>query len=189
MFCAAFPNDGSSPRVRGTQPLEGLAVHWPRFIPACAGNTQRGRTQRCRRQVHPRVCGEHSDAEHRPLLMDGSSPRVRGTPQAFRLEVDNERFIPACAGNTAVCVFQLRVRPVHPRVCGEHPWRRRLPGHESGSSPRVRGTHDLRAELVHQRRFIPACAGNTQRGRGQGRRVGGSSPRVRGTRWTLLGVG
>ena len=92
--------DGSSPRVRGT----------PRW--RC------GRTRKS--PVHPRVCGERAVAawnglgagrfipacagnapafRERRLAINGSSPRVRGTPWR--------------PGSRVSC------RPVHPRVCGE----------------------------------------------------------------------
>ena len=50
---------------------------------------------------------------------------------------------------------------VHPRACGEHikDHSKSYPG--TGSSPRVRGTHQLIADVVAGWRFIPACAGNT----------------------------
>ena len=71
---------GSSPRVRGT--LAGRVVSHvaERFIPACAGNTNRRYSLL--------------------LLQDGSSPRVRGTPRDAEIGRWNQRFIPACAGNT-----------------------------------------------------------------------------------------
>ena len=54
------PAGGSSPRVRGTRRGNPRLQALPRFIPACAGNTQM-RTIVCSpRPVHPRVCGEHS---------------------------------------------------------------------------------------------------------------------------------
>ena len=95
------------------------------------------------------------------------------------------RFIPACAGNTALPRSPTcRRRTVHPRVCGEH---RHRPGVDRihprfipacagntpsaalsaassvGSSPRVRGTLVNDHDRPHRDRFIPACAGNTRR--------------------------
>ena len=50
---------------------------------------------------------------------------------------------------------------VHPRVCGEQVPKpsRRVDFH--GSSPRVRGTVRLTHAELTNRRFIPACAGNS----------------------------
>ena len=50
---------GSSPPVRGTlwQVLRQSA--FPRFIPACAGNTEIQRCISANPAVHPRLCGEH----------------------------------------------------------------------------------------------------------------------------------
>ena len=139
---------GSSPRVRGTD--QTLALIWSlmRFIPACAGNTDR-------RAVHPRVCGEQSRiACFTQIYEYGSSPRVRGTglvsicqpmshcagssPRVrgtgFGCSTE-DRFIPACAGNSVTTVARANNRfipacagnsgaasapdAVHPRVCGE----------------------------------------------------------------------
>ena len=70
---------GSSPRVRGTRRERGRSggIQW--FIPACAGNTWRRAGRRCRRAVHPRVCGEHLRIYMQCDQINGSSPRVRGT--------------------------------------------------------------------------------------------------------------
>ncbi len=92
--------------------------------------------------------------------------------------------------------------PVHPRVCGERTHIDALTLAETGSSPRVRGTHLQAPDKHRTSRFIPACAGNAdiqdvrerikavhprvcgerlvagKRGHGEC----GSSPRVRGTR-------
>ena len=52
--------------------------------------------------------------------VQGSSPRMRGAPQAFQLLINAGGIIPAYAGST------LRLRDMaddmadHPRVCGEH---------------------------------------------------------------------
>ena len=102
----------------------------------------------------------------------------------------------------------VRVKTVHPRVCGEQsPVPARF-GSGPGSSPRVRGTDLQEHSLARSCRFIPACAGNSPRspGRsgwgavhprvcgeqhGQRARCGvdrGSSPRVRGTGAAIVGA-
>ena len=172
-----------------------------RFIPACAGNSPESEITTAKKPVHPRVCGEQAALSRLIVLIDGSSPRVRGTGCRQIASVERRRFIPACAGNRRVTVAQAFPRAVHPRVCGEQPQRRGQARGISGSSPRVRGT-DLRAVLVLlSRRFIPACAGNSSASRvispcrsvhprvcGEQHRpravstwTCGSSPRVRGT--------
>ena len=133
----------------------------------------------------------------------GSSPRVRGTLGVNTLAAISDRFIPACAGNTTGGYLFDFPPPVHPRVCGEH--RYFLPARItlSGSSPRVRGTPLRNPVFPQPRRFIPACAGNTDlcgaelwhppvHPRVCGEHLSrqnvpqiplGSSPRVRGTLW------
>ncbi len=91
---------GSSPRARGTrlQALFERVGH--RFIPAGAGNTG-GRGIGARgRSVHPRGRGEHSGLRTVKRYPCGSSPRARGTPGVFGIELEADRFIPAGAGNT-----------------------------------------------------------------------------------------
>ena len=198
---------GSSPRVRGTRgrPKSGLAPR--RFIPACAGNTAPRPRRAGSRPVHPRVCGEHTASRSSSRVIDGSSPRVRGTRAGGAAADRRDRFIPACAGNTSARSPDRPRSQVHPRVCGEHGRGRSgiMPG--GGSSPRVRGTHAGRTTCRALLRFIPACAGNTQSCRDQGDRPtvhprvcgehdpgpgqnlagGGSSPRVRGTHFRRNG--
>ena len=91
---------GSSPRVRGTRRPVAALHAGRRFIPACAGNTHCGPTAGRPATVHPRVCGEHHAAENGRNVAIGSSPRVRGTQRPALSNLDEERFIPACAGNT-----------------------------------------------------------------------------------------
>ena len=111
---------GSSPRVRGTLPLDGEVKKSLRFIPACAGNTSLLAGPCNLPPVHPRVCGEHPDQQLPPMpssvhprvcgehpslsprnaVAIGSSPRVRGTLITSQSKTKNGRFIPACAGNT-----------------------------------------------------------------------------------------
>ena len=109
--------------------------------------------------------------------------------------------IPACAGNTQTRQTRHPKQWDHPRVCGEHPTRRRTGPTAPGSSPRVRGTPLEGLKPFLGAGIIPACAGNTVRGhdlvvhhRDHPRvcgehwavfraimRLAGSSPRVRGT--------
>ena len=90
---------------------------------------------------------------------------------------------------------------VHPRERGEHSPSIRFSSGPYGSSPRARGTLQLGRLSVTATRFIPASAGNTSRGAGEGRSPpvhprergehlfleapgtadAGSSPRARGT--------
>ena len=50
--------DGSSPRVRGTQAFGVTSDGGLRFIPARAGNSDRRACALRLRSVHPRACGE-----------------------------------------------------------------------------------------------------------------------------------
>ncbi len=196
------PQDGSSPRLRGTQrPQRGDRVG-ARFIPAPAGNTTPPTDDAMRQPVHPRACGEHAANRSQNGVICGSSPRLRGTPRRALAGTADRRFIPAPAGNTSRLVTQSRAWPVHPRACGEH--RCSSPGFSActGSSPRLRGTRWRAPRLSSLCRFIPAPAGNTSptittighrpvhpRACGEHpsnllRMTGviGSSPRLRGTR-------
>ena len=101
-FCAR-DQAGSSPRARGT-PINAVrtAVEG-RFIPACAGNTASNFGTAFRNSVHPRVRGEHQLQVGYQGMVDGSSPRARGTPVRAPQARAAPRFIPACAGNTPPC--------------------------------------------------------------------------------------
>ena len=149
--------------MRGTHVASEVAEQDRRFIPACAGNTIT-QVYSCRMApVHPRLCGEHHSSDTFGANMTGSSPPVRGTPILGQCLRDQNRFIPACAGNTWMPKTSAPWQPVHPRLCGEHSVKYRHPAVIIGSSPPVRGTL-VKAEIGKiARRFIPACAGNTCR--------------------------
>ncbi len=133
-------NSGSSPRVRGT---DFYIRHRPvcyRFIPACAGNSDRLLSSSAIASVHPRVCGEQQRAIPATTACVGSSPRVRGTVYRIHASADARRFIPACAGNRAQAGQAPQAQAVHPRVCGEQARGAIIINIKNGSSPRVRGT-------------------------------------------------
>ena len=111
---------GSSPLARGTHLMyigEGEAVG---LIPACAGNTGIWNQPHARAGAHPRLRGEHNDADCRASIGGGSSPLARGTPRPGCRKVSPYRLIPACAGNTVPGVAGDWVDEAHPRLRGEH---------------------------------------------------------------------
>ena len=99
---------GSSPRMRGTRRLAGLAVLPPGIIPADAGNTFSRESGVSSKWDHPRGCGEHLDTADHTLFHTGSSPRMRGTPYVTVIIRLDTRIIPADAGNTFLSF--------HPRI-------------------------------------------------------------------------
>ena len=151
------------------------------------------------------MCGEHTCFSAETAAYAGSSPRVRGTQEGSHGGFTWRGIIPACAGNTSRPNAEPESWRDHPRVCGEHDTRgiRRL--HNSGSSPRVRGTRCAPSKPVHLTGIIPACAGNTGSAILNGLLNGdhprvcgehgphdlpgaphqGSSPRVRGTLFSV----
>ena len=193
---------GSSPHARGTRMRERERWRFSRFIPACAGNASRARTDQPKHSVHPRMRGERST--HHAMIHDssGSSPHARGTLSYRYLCTTYSRFIPACAGNAVAGSISNRVATVHPRMRGERNMQNRSAPSEAGSSPHARGTPGPCPAATANYRFIPACAGNAARAicaratcavhprmRGERRcqlivhrRRFGSSPHARGTR-------
>ena len=94
----------------------------------------------------------------------GSSPRLRGTLLPLLVLVLLRRFIPAPAGNTVLWWLLMSPSAVHPRACGEHLATGFCFLGRGGSSPRLRGTPLQQYAQDGLKRFIPAPAGNTQRG-------------------------
>ena len=134
-------------------------------------------------------------------MCSGSSPRLRGTRVRGEGIRDDDRFIPAFAGNAICCICAADILSVHPRVCGERFSVSRRQTLSYGSSPRLRGTPFTVQHLHLPHRFIPAFAGNAttrrhprkrrpvhprvcgerKRGAPVGPWTFGSSPRLRGT--------
>ena len=154
---------GSSPRKRGAHPICMEFVCQFRIIPAYAGSTGRVLVVESWPWDHPRVCGEHYGGQGFELLVQGSSPRMRGA----RREPGGWRacgwIIPAYAGSTMYVSSPAWSGRDHPRGCGEH--HRRCPaGRPScGSSPRMRGARQQCKGPLGRMGIIPAYAGSTTR--------------------------
>ena len=154
------------------------------------------------------MCGEQRDAAVVARDPAGSSPRVRGTAETGKRRQTQERFIPACAGNSCLDRASHSEKAVHPRVCGEQRDAAVVARDPAGSSPRVRGTECPTNYSAVVQRFIPACAGNSpfqpntpilwpvhprvcgEQSAAQARDATnvGSSPRVRGTARFIAGL-
>ena len=147
--------------MRGTPHLCYDAAFGLGIIPAYAGNTCQSPCQNTSGRDHPRVCGEHYDEADLAVVLQGSSPRMRGTPPSFHALTRYQGIIPAYAGNTRRGSDVRFPDGDHPRVCGEHSCALVSMGSGAGSSPRMRGTHEVMADRRATSRIIPAYAGNT----------------------------
>ena len=135
-------NGGSSPLARGTP-----GAYLVKFRDSA---------------VHPRLRGELEQGGIPPFKSDGSSPLARGTLLLDGNKCTNIRFIPACAGNSIQLIHRNIGTPVHPRLRGELVLKVIDGQYGIGSSPLARGTLSFRRANSSSRRFIPACAGNSQ---------------------------
>ncbi len=169
------PGDGSSPHTRGTLQREPAAEPPARFIPAHAGNTNRGADEVERLLVHPRTRGEHLGTQMHDAVGSGSSPHTRGTRLDLKFHSIPGRFIPAHAGNTAPRRRQRQLQSVHPRTRGEHLFKivapggieRFIPAHAGNTGlshvciitepvhPRTRGEHTYRKPLIQKQKSVP----------------------------------
>ena len=154
---------GSSPHARGTVTAATILRRYARFIPACAGNSVSRSRVKSATTVHPRMRGEQRARWRQYISTVGSSPHARGTAVSGHAVADVARFIPACAGNSHAMRFLPTNPAVHPRMRGEQKIICSSASTADGSSPHARGTGSVAVVIAPERRFIPACAGNSQR--------------------------
>ena len=133
-------NEGSSPRVRGSPARADRRPAPVGIIPAGAGLTSEVFKSLLLFRDHPRGCGAHSAIFMISLMDEGSSPRVRGSPNHKGRRHRREGIIPAGAGLTHSSSRSAPSSKDHPRGCGAHSRNSRLARHQLGSSPRVRGS-------------------------------------------------
>ena len=150
---------GLSPRVRGNRRRRaGVGARiWS--IPACAGEPAARPGFFRGGPVYPRVCGGTPRRATRTTSRRGLSPRVRGNRPWHHRPAGRRRSIPACAGEPPQSDIMAEVRWVYPRVCGGTALTESMRQLSLGLSPRVRGNPRRGQCTFHQRRSIPACAG------------------------------
>ena len=158
---ALVPDEGSSPRLRGTRAGHSYHHGFLGIIPALAGNTQTAVVHMDYSRDHPRACGEHVAPPSPSGFLLGSSPRLRGTPRACSRMYSRTGIIPALAGNTSCSGSPLPQTADHPRACGEHSSITSNTSWILGSSPRLRGTLKKFCMFPYSYGIIPALAGNT----------------------------
>ena len=86
--------------MRGTLRVGLVYLRRGGIIPAYAGNTHYRKRLDGRARDHPRVCGEHDHHLGVVPVVQGSSPRMRGTLDAVAVGQAGHGIIPAYAGNT-----------------------------------------------------------------------------------------
>ena len=107
------------------------------------------------------MCGEQQSSILRPVFVQGSPPRVRGTVERIFVLHANLGITPACAGNSLLGLDLGKQAEDHPRVCGEQFSYGAANTRRQGSPPRVRGTASKTTFANSQARITPACAGNS----------------------------
>ena len=150
---------GLSPRVRGN-PCSGAKGRIVcGSIPARAGEPSMGLARSNKPGVYPRACGGTSPTWITISPWSGLSPRVRGNRASVRWTLQNQRSIPARAGEPAERRAVRSWTRVYPRACGGT--RRYSDGAAGlrGLSPRVRGNHRRYPGHADQGGSIPARAG------------------------------
>ena len=87
---------------------------------------------------------------------------MRGKRPVPASEQQDQRIIPASAGQTGHTVHPFGATTDHPRECGANPRFDRRQASKQGSSPRVRGKLTIQKKPAYPRRIIPASAGQTE---------------------------
>ena len=152
---------GSSPRMRGKRVTCDATGIKRRLIPAHAGKTKASTIRTPAWRAHPRACGENFHAASAPVLIAGSSPRMRGKLQIERGLREQVGLIPAHAGKTSGAQRLSGPARAHPRVCGENVMGAVMSCQAMGSSPRMRGKLKDVGRRKKHRGLIPAHAGKT----------------------------
>ncbi len=139
---------GSPPRGWGKRSRSAVRRPSVRFTPTRVGKTRWPGCRASPSAVHPHAGGENCAAQHAPLLIRGSPPRVWGKPLVAAAVSASVRFTPTRVGKTGDAYDLFVHLAVHPHACGENRRSRVVILHASGSPPRVWGKL-LFAHIAH----------------------------------------
>ncbi len=154
--------DGSPPPARRALLTALRPRPHQRFTSACAESTPTAPPSRPPSTVHLRLRGEHRRGPRCLRRAGGSPPPARRAHEADDDATGHVRCTSACAESTWERPAWRRTRPVHLRLRGEHDMSAQLEALHTGSPPPAR-----RARLGHApgslgRRFTSACAESTR---------------------------
>ena len=147
--------------------------------PARAGFTHRPSSRPTVHRDHPRSRGVYPFRPAAVQFSVGSSPLARGLPNQTGLALVGSGIIPARAGFTPHRRAPAQAAPDHPRSRGVYALPLRPPCVLLGSSPLARGLLSRILRGGRRWRIIPARAGFTDAGQGDGR-AQSDHPRSRG---------
>ena len=167
------------PRMRGRPEQYRGRNRKIRNTPAYAGKTRRFLNVRCKKEKHPRVCGEDSPSSSCTPLALETPPRMRGRHSALCMSLTTGRNTPAYAGKTLLPLAERLAVGKHPRVCGEDFRGRVYAMGGKETPPRMRGRPGSRVVHGMRSRNTPAYAGKTDRAYSE-LSSGGKHPRVCG---------
>ena len=131
------------------------------ITPAYAGNTRNYCMTTCKAGDHPRLRGEHRLSLHLLQIFLGSPPPTRGTLCRLVQNLRQSGITPAYAGNTQYNLGEPMSRRDHPRLRGEHLYKKGLINLWIGSPPPTRGTLPNLTQTINNTGITPAYAGNT----------------------------
>ncbi len=152
---------GLPPPARGALQHLTDGLHARGSTPACAGSTHRQFFPAHRRQVYPRLRGEHQRTGAMEHLATGLPPPARGAPFLRLYLCRVHRSTPACAGSTWATESSQSLRQVYPRLRGEHLALCATVAGAAGLPPPARGARSPRHLQRHRSGSTPACAGST----------------------------
>ena len=130
---------GPSPRLRGKRDHPRPGRFPQGSIPAPAGETWLPTRLPRESRVHPRACGGNVEIGQIVRLHHGPSPRLRGKLGIVAGLHQDNRSIPAPAGETCLLLSQHQLMGVHPRACGGNDVIAVGEKKYAGPSPRLRG--------------------------------------------------